>query len=209
VPYIIRPRHMHRFVAGLFGAFLLIGAAPAAASTGCPPSATSLAFAKFGDKAAYTLVEGGLFESGAPGWSLDRAEVIAGGPEEENPSYGDVGYQARSSDASSHSLAIYRGGSGVSPPVCVDAEHPSFRFFSRVLYGWHGSLDVSLRWTDRRGTHETSDATLVGTRAWTVSPVLELASKLPATTTTNVRLVFQPTGGAFAIDDVYVDPYRR
>jgi hypothetical protein len=200
---------VHRFVAGLFGAFLLVGAAPAAASTGCPRSATSLAFEKFGDKASYMLVEGGLFESGAPGWSLDRAEVISESPEEENPSYGDVGYQERSSETSSHSLAIYSGGSAVSPPFCVDAEHPSFRFLSRVLHGWDGSLDVSLRWTDRRGTHETSDATLVGTRAWTISPVLELASKLPAGVTTNVRLVFQPTDGAFAIDDVYVDPYRR
>jgi hypothetical protein len=209
VPYLIRPRHVHRLVAGLFGAFLLIGAAPAAASTACPQSATTLAFEKFGDSAAYTLVEGGLFESGAPGWSLSRAEVIAERPEEEDPRYGDVGYQSRSDETRSHSLAIYPGGYAVSPAVCVDAEHPSFRFRSRVLHGRHGSLDVSLRWTDRRGTHETSDATLEGHSDWTLSPVLELASKLPAGVTASIRLVFQPTDGAWAIDDVYVDPYRR
>jgi hypothetical protein len=203
MPYIIRPRRMHRFFAGLFGAFLLIGAAPAAASTGCPQGATTLAFAKFGDSAAYTLVEGGLFESSAPGWSLSRAEVIA-----ENPD-GDVGRWSRSGETSSHALAIYRGGYAVSPPFCVDAEQPSFRFLSRVLHGSEGSLDVSLRWTDRRGTHETSDATLEGHSDWTLSPVLELASRLPAGVTPSVRLVFQPTDGAWAIDDVYVDPYRR
>jgi hypothetical protein len=209
MPYIIRPRHVHRFVAGLFGAFLLIGAAPAAASTGCPQSATTLAFEKFGDRAAYTLVPGGLFESGAPGWSLSRAEVIGETPEEEGPRYGDVGRLSRSEETSSHSLAIFPGGYAVSPAFCVDAEYPSFRFLSRVLYGSDGSLDVSLRWTDRRGTHETSDATLEGHSDWTLSPVLELASRLPAGVTPSVRLVFQPTDGAWAISDVYVDPYRR
>jgi hypothetical protein len=200
---------VHRFVAGLFGAFLLIGAAPAAASTGCPQTATTLAFAKFGDSAAYTLVPGGLFESGAPGWSLSRAEVIGETPEEEGPRHGDVGRLSRSEETSSYSLAIFPGGYAVSPPFCVDAEYPTFRFLSRVLHGSDGSLDVSLRWTDGRGTHETSDATLEGHSDWTLSPVLELASKLPAGVTPSARLVFQPTHGAWAISNVYVDPYRR
>lgn len=206
MPYIIRPRHVHRFVAGLFGAFLLTGAAPAAASTGCPQSATSLAFANFGDSASYTLVEGGRFESGAPGWSLSGAQVIGDSPEQGNRGYEDVGHRG---SARPRSLAIYPGGNAVSPAFCVDSERPSFRFLAKTLWGDHGSLDVSLRWTDRRGTHETSDATITGSERWTLTPVLELASKLPAGVTPSVRFVFQPTDGAWAISDVYIDPYRR
>lgn len=210
MPYIIRPRRVHRFAAGLFGALLLIGAAPAAAGAACPKTVTSQAFATFGDNAAYTLVEGGLFESGAPGWSLRNADVVNESPEDENRSYERVGEGSRYSLGRPHSLVIAANGEAVSPPFCVSSEYPSFRFLARQLYGSYGALDVSLRWTDSRGrTHDTADATIEGSDSWTLTAVLQLASKLPAGTTPDVRLVFQPKNGYWAIADVYIDPYRR
>lgn len=208
MPYIIRPRQICRVGVGIISAFLIAGAAPALADTSCPHALASQPFARFGDTASYTLVEGGLFEAGAPGWSLSNTEIINESPEEESPVY-YVSYEGGRHHGHSHSLAIQSGGDAVSAPFCVNSEYPSFRFFARQLWGSWGSLDVSLRWTDRAGVHETSDATLSGGRHWTLSPVLALASKLPAGTTPNVRLVFQPIQGRWAIDDVYIDPYAR
>jgi hypothetical protein len=210
VPYIIRPRQVHRFAVGLFGALLLIGAAPAVAGAACPKTVTTQAFAAFGDTANYTLVEGGLFESAAPGWSLLNAEVVNESPGGENRGYEHIGDGSRYGQGRSHSLLIDSGGEAVSPAFCVSSEFPSFRFLTRQHGEPRGSLDVSLRWIDGHGrTHETADATLEDGRGWTLSPVLELASKLPAGTTPNVRLVFQPKQGSWAIADVYIDPYRR
>jgi hypothetical protein len=209
VPYIIRPRHVHRFAVGLFGALLLIVAAPAVAGAACPTTLTTQAFTSYGDTANYTLLEGGLFESAAPGWSLRNAEVVAESPEQETPSYDRYGDGSRYSHGNVGSLAIDSHGEAVSPGFCVNSEFPSFRFLSHLRYGYAGALDVSLRWTDSHGTHETVDATLQGGRSWTITPALQLASKLPAGTTPNVRLVFQPKYGNWGIADVYIDPYRR
>jgi hypothetical protein len=179
------------------------------AGASCPQTVTTQAFASFGDNANYTLVEGGLFESGAPGWSLRHAYVVDESPEQERPSYSWYGEDSSYSHGSVHSLAIDHNGEAVSAPFCVSAEFPSFRFLSHLRYGSYGALDVSLRWTDSRGTHETADATIQGGRSWTITAALELASKLPAATTPNVRLVFQPRSGWWGIADVYIDPYRR
>ena len=49
-------------------------------------------------------------------------------------------------------------------------------------------------------------------KSWQPSPAMPLANTLPLNgSTLNVRLAFdaEDTGGAWAIDDVYVDPYRR
>jgi hypothetical protein len=192
----------------LAGALVLLMAAPAGASAPCPASTVSTAFAKFGDTASYALVEGGLFESGAPGWTLRKAEIIDESPEQENQRYYWVGNGDRYEQRRGHSLGIDQGGEAVSAPFCVNSEYPSFRFLYKQRWG-SGSLDVSLRWTDTHGTHEAADAALVASRSWTITPVLLLAGKLPAGTTPHVRLVFRPTSGSWAIDDVYIDPYRR
>lgn len=217
MPYIIRPRQMIKLAAGTFASLLLVGAAPALAQApaSCPKVETTHAFQKFGDNSSYMLVEGGLFESGAPNWLLNEAGIVNESPEEENQSYEEVGkrhdhlYDGGLYTGRGHSLAISNGGEAVSPPFCVSSEFPSFRFLTRERYGYAGVLQVSLRWTDSSGTHQTSDAAIVGSRQWTLTPVLQLASKLPAGVTPAVRLVFQPTGGSFVIDDIYIDPYSR
>ncbi|MGD0453733.1 MAG: hypothetical protein ABSB69_09040 [Solirubrobacteraceae bacterium] len=171
----------------------------AAAPEGCASGPTSTPFERFGDSAEYSLVQGGSFESGAPGWSLTNSAVAAG-----NESYEVEG--------GTQSLAIQPGGVAVSPAMCVSTADPTFRFFARRTSGSWGVLNVILRWTDSSGaTHDTTVASLQAGTSWTPTPILELASALPlwqSGSTLNVKLVFQPEryGGAWAIDDVYIDP---
>ena len=113
-------------------------------------------------------------------------------------------------------LSIQPNGVAVSPAFCVSSEYPSFRFFQRQISGggWGSSLNVSLRWTDVYGfSHNTDVASLRPSSSWALSPVLQLASALPLWmpgSTLKVQLVLQPSwAAAWAIDGVYIDPYKR
>jgi hypothetical protein len=202
MPYIIRPKSIRRLLVAGSAIGLLAGAMPAVASaSGCPQGASSKVFSQQGDEGNYTLVSGGTFEAGAPGWLLNNAEVVSG----EDPE-----------GTSGHSLVIHAGGRAVSPSFCVSNEYPTFRFQARQLShgGFWGSLGVALRWTDAVGfPHETNVTELQGNGSWSLSPVLELATKLPLWmpgSTLKVSLVFQSNNSAvWAIDNVYIDPYRR
>jgi hypothetical protein len=183
----------------LIGLGACASATLAATSAVCPSAPVSTPFARFGDSADYSLVPGGSFESGAPGWSLTGATIVSG-----NESY-EV-------DAGTQSLAIQPGGVALSPAVCVTTADPTFRFFMRRTSGSWGVLNVSLRWTDASGvTHNTTVASLPGATVWLPTPTLRLAGALPLWqpgSVLNVELVFSPAqyGGAWEIDDVYIDP---
>jgi hypothetical protein len=170
----------------------------------CPAKPTSKPFLQFGDNADYSLVPGGNFESRLSGWSLDEAEVVRG-----NSIFSVGGQDDR------RSLRIDPGGRARSAGFCVGAAHPSFRFFAR---GRRGKLVVRLRWRDHNdkkrqsvvGTLKAAD----GYASWLPTPSLELAPALdlPRNETADVRIVFSnpdDEGGAWTIDDVYIDPYRR
>ena len=192
----IRPLRLVEVLAAVLGFAALVFAAPAMAAPSCPKSSTSHPFAKFGDNAAYTLLAGGSFESGTPGWSLSHA-AVASGNESDNIVSG------------SHSLAIQPNGEAVSPAFCVNSEYPDFRFFARQTSGSWAVLNVIVRWTDSSGTHETTSGSLQSGTSWALSPVMKLGNMMPGQVT--ARLVFKPEpyGGAWAIDDVFVDPYSR
>lgn len=200
MPYIIRPNGIRRIAATVFGAAVLVGAAPAIASAACPSSASTAALASYGDSSSYTLLTGGSFESGAPGWSLSNAAVTSGA----------------ATNGGLHSLVIQPNGSAISPSLCVSTEYPSFRFFVRQVSGANAfsSLNVSLRWTVLGFLPVTTQvATLKPGTSWTLTPVLALAKALPllaSTQTLTVSVEFQSSlGGTWAIDDVYIDPYSR
>ena len=78
MPNTIHLRRMRESAAAVSSGALLPGAVPAAANAACTPHRTSNVFTKFGDTAAYSPLQGGSFESGAPGWSLTNAAVCAG-----------------------------------------------------------------------------------------------------------------------------------
>jgi hypothetical protein len=205
LPYVIRPKGLRGTMAAMLaGAALLLIGVPAAQASPCKNGPTTKAFAAFGDTAAYSLVPGGSFESGTTPWSLTGASVVAG-----NESWKVTG----KTDAKS--LTINSTGRAVSGSVCVGSEHPTFRFFARRLNGSWGVLDVKLRWTDTGGTHETVVGSVSGADlAWHASQSFNLATVLGIwndTQSVQTQFVFQPEagGGAWAIDDVYVDPFSR
>jgi hypothetical protein len=182
---------------------LLVTAAPAAAdSTPCPVPASSPAFSAFSDPAGYFAVPGGTFENGAPGWSLNNASIASGNEPWYVNSAGD-----------SHSLNVAPGGSATSASVCVSSLFPSWRFFARSADGSSASqLHVSVVWSDNYGHSGVVPAyTFTGSSygSWQATPRLILGSVLPPGLTLNVRFVFSadPNGGAWNIDDAYVDPY--
>jgi hypothetical protein len=198
-----RPRLRNLALGMVAGAVAIAGAPAAASAATCTYGPLSTPFAQFGDSASYGLVPGGSFESGAPRWSLSQAAVASG-----NESFNVAG--------GSHSLAIQPTGTVMSPAICVSTASPTFRFFARQTSGSWAQMNVVLRWTDAFGAvHDTTTGSLQGSGpAWQVTPAFALSSTLPlwqAGQTLSVRLLFEPAqyGGAWAIDDVYVDPNGR
>lgn len=196
------PPRLRRALGAVGAAGLLMLGAPALAFAGCPHSASTNAFAQFGDGAAYTLAPGGSFEHAAPGWTLSNASIVAG-----NDGFNLV--------PGSHSLAIAAGGSAVSAQICVSSEYPTFRLVAHQLSGGPADeLSVSLRWVNLLGiTINTPVASLQGSALWSPTPVLQLGSSVPLWlpgTSLNAALVFSASAtGSWAIDDVFIDPYSR
>jgi hypothetical protein len=204
LPYVRRPRGLRATVTALLGAAAIF-VVPAAAQAACAPEATTKAFAVFGDQSDYSLAPDGAFEAGSGDWSLTRAAVVNGSESFAVHAAGD-----------SKSLAIDPSGVAVSPPICVDVERPSFRFFARRTSGSWAVLNVKLRWQDAGGaTHYTVVGSLNGFGTlWLPTASLDLSGALALwkqDDTISVRLVFDPEnyGGGWAIDDVYVDPYAK
>ena len=205
LPYVLRPRGLRTGLTALLSA-VAVFVVPAAAQAACQATPTTKPFKVFNDSNDYSLVPNGGFESGAGGWSLPGARVTTGNESWSVRAAGD-----------SKSLAIDATGTAVSPTVCIDIKRPTYRFFARRTSGSWGVLNLRVRWQDSSGhTNETTSAALdtsFGT-AWRVSPVYNIASLLGlwnADQDASVQLVFDPetSGGSWAIDDVYVDPYGR
>lgn len=203
MPYIIRPRRVRSVVLAVIGSAALFAAVPAVASAACPTPESSSLLSALGDAASYFQLSGSSFEEGSPGWSLTNAVIVDEGSEEAGGQSGDA-------------LLINAGGQAVSPAFCVSSNIPSFRFFAKQRSGgWFGgALQVNLRFKDGFGiTHEVPTSFgMYSNGSWALSPVLELARKLPwwAPDNVSVNLVFRPTNGSsWAIGEVLIDPYSR
>jgi hypothetical protein len=183
---------------------LALLAVPAVASAACPSAPVTKAFKAFGDNADYSLLSNGGFESGASGWSLSGASVASG----------NESYKVRGS-ADSKSLAIAATGRAISPKFCVSTDHPTFRFFAKRTSGTWGDLNVSLRWSVGGGaTNETTVGSVTTGTAWTPTQSFALSQTLSlwnSDQTATVQVILDPEdyGGAWAVDDVYIDPYTR
>jgi hypothetical protein len=180
-------------------AALVLAAAPASAAA-CTDPPTAQVFAAWGDTSDYFAAPGGTFEGTGAGWAggtllqINEPSHVAGA--------GDT-----------QSLRVPAWDTASSPAFCASALHPDFRFFARPLNRWMaGSLDVSIRFVDTWGNTLTWPvATIDGTRDWTISPRIRLVRDLPLPDSgeTSMQLLFNAREGAWAIDDVFVDPYRK
>jgi hypothetical protein len=205
LPYVYRPKQVRGTLAAMLGAAALTFAVVPAAHAACATTPTTKAFAAFGDNADYSLAPGGAFESGTAGWSLSGASAANGN--ESAKVHGA---------ADSRSLAINATGQAVSPSFCVGIQHPTFRLFARRTNGSWGVLNVKVR---AKGSDGVVNETVVGSvtagdTSWHPTAPIALSTVLGlwnGDQSASVQLVFDPEdyGGAWAIDDVYIDPYSK
>jgi hypothetical protein len=181
----------------------LAQAAPSQASIGstssCYYGAASHPFAPWGDPASYTLVPGGSFEAGAPGWTLAGGARVV---------YGNESFFVRS-PLDRYSLAIPAGSSATTAPFCVSLGRPTIRFF--VANGGSSASHLRVRVVFRGllGILGVLDGgTITAGRSWNASPVMLATLNAPLGTRA-AQFVFTPTDslGAWRIDDLYVDPW--
>jgi hypothetical protein len=162
-------------------------------------------FAPWHDSALYVSPFNGGLESGSTGWSLSGAKVVSG-----NESFHLNGY------SDSHSLLIPYGASATSPAFCVAHGYPTFRFMIRNAGAQrYASLRVDVLYADSLGRRQVKSAGyLTAGQAWEPSRKLSLAlgsTGAMQVGPANVQIRFVPvnSGGAYQIDDLLVDPWRR
>jgi hypothetical protein len=179
----------------------------ASAQAACPAQALSQPFAAWNDLSYYQLLDGGRFESGAPGWTLNKAVVVA-----DNESYHVAGA------ADSHALELPGGSSATTPPICVEWGYPTQRFFARTVIGSsksNSTLKVELLFTNLSGkAMAQSGGTISNTTAWaptrSVIATPGLSIKPDAYGNTWMRYRFTPLYSTkWRIDDTYVDPKKH
>ncbi|MGZ4180109.1 MAG: hypothetical protein ACXVUL_05420 [Solirubrobacteraceae bacterium] len=206
MPYVTSWPHKRALalVAACFA--LAVAAQPAAAATPttCPDTVSSTVFAALGDTANYTPVTGGTFEGDMSGWTLNSASVAPGNEPWQVDGASD-----------SKSLSIAPGGTATSSTFCVSSKTPSWRFFAHAADSSPGTvLRVYVQATLPNGkVIQLPVAKYTGDdySSWAATPSMVLGKVLPPNFNVNVRFVFaaDSKGGAWSIDDVFVDPYAK
>ncbi len=175
----------------------LLAVGPAGAQASCPAPQITQAFAAYGDTDPYSLVPGGGFEPGTSAWALTGgAQVVK---------------VSGKSFADGSSLALAKGASALSPPVCVSDQQPTLRLLARQTNAsMGGRLKVEALYTERGRSDSVTLADLSnsGTFAgWSPTGALSLSLKLPQGFISagggNVQLRVSSGGGAWLLDEVY------
>jgi hypothetical protein len=149
-------------------------------------------FAPWDDVADYFLAPDGDFSGGAAGWALDGAEVVA-----DNEPWWVHGPDVEAA------VSLPAGGSATSPMICVAEDDPTMRFFARGS----GELQVEVVYTDGDGVEQSLPiGTVAGTSEWAPSDALPITVNTYEMT---VAFRFTAVSGDWAIDDVYIDPYKK
>jgi hypothetical protein len=188
--------------AGALVVCAIAGTAPAGAalinSGTCPATTLSHPFAPWGDSSSYEAVPGGSFEGSTAGWSLARGATVTTGSEP----YGVTGKLGGSS------LLLPAGSSAQSPPVCVDASEPTFRFFAHNN-SLLSTVAVQVVYPTLLGPVALPLGVAALSPTWRPTlPMLtgSLAGALLNGGMTQLSLRFTALIGTSQIDDVYVDP---
>jgi hypothetical protein len=196
--------------AAMLAAVLLAVLAPshaAAAAATCGDRVTSQPFLAWLDTKRYFLLPGGDLETSA-GWTLGGGAKIAEGNEPF--------FVHGSSDH--RSLLLPSGGWARTAATCVDSNEPTMRFFVRNTGSALSALlvEARIRTTLLGVTLETPLplGVVPGTaREWQPSlPVpfkLSVNQLLGGTTSVDFRFTAVGLGGAWQVDDVYVDPFKQ
>jgi hypothetical protein len=187
----------------ILGALAILALPGPAHAAGCPEQPLDRTFAPWLDPAWYTQAPDGGFESGASGWTLERGAAVVDG----NEPY----FVGGSGDASS--LALPPGGSATTAPMCIGIEHPTLRFFARNTGDPTSALTVSVVFRDLLGVRRSLPVGVVSAgSSWAPTPVVPVVVNL-LSVLGDQQVAFRFTAadsrGEWAIDDVYVDPYKK
>jgi hypothetical protein len=203
----IRPTPLKAIVGLACTAVVLVGltvagTAPAGAalinSGTCPPTNLSHPFAPWGDFSSYEPIPGGSFEGSLAGWSLSGGAARTSGSEP----------YAATGTAGQSSLLLPAGASAQSPPVCVDASNPTFRFFVRNN-SLLATVAVQVVYPTILGPVALPLGAAALSPTWRPTlPMLtgSIAGALLNGGTTQLSLRFTALLGTSQIDDVFVDP---
>lgn len=161
-------------------------------------------FAPWSDTASYALVPGGSFEQtkGSATWSFAGAKTVPG-----NESFHVHGA------TDSRSLSLPDLSTATTPTLCVSEATPSIRLFATNDGALASPLTIDLGVVSK-GVTWTRLATLVADApGWVPSPIIALNLPPSALRNGTVSVVFRFTaqggGGAWRIDDFYLDPFKR
>ena len=210
------PRHGRRFswlarilAAGSLTVVALGTGAGTAVAYGTPlPCASrseATVFAPWGDTATYFRVSNGGFENGSASWSLSGGATVVDGNEPYR-----VGGRS-----DGHSLRIPPGGAAESRTLCVSRGEDTVRFF---VYNPH--VSGSILHVDAVAVNPDTGA--VGYSAFDVNgdvpsspwaPTMKLmipkeAGSSSGTESLTLYFTLRGTQATWAIDDVYIDPFK-
>jgi len=161
-------------------------------------------FLPWHDASTYFLAPGGDLETTPAGWMLTGGAAVVAGNE--------TAHVTSASDASS--LGLPTGSSATSPQICVTVHSPNVRLFSANRGSSRSVLEVFVNYTDNRGVARTSSvAMLRAGSSWSLSLQIMFLSRIAPLVgghgQTWVSFTFKPTtGGAWQVDDFYVDPIK-
>jgi len=170
----------------------------------CPPDTFVQPFLPWHDASTYFLAPGGDLETTPAGWMLTGGAAVVAGNE--------TAHVTSASDASS--LGLPTGSSATSPQICVTVHSPNVRLFSANRGSSRSVLEVFVNYTDNRGVARTSSvAMLRAGSSWSLSLQIMFLSRIAPLVgghgQTWVSFTFKPTtGGAWQVDDFYVDPIK-
>lgn len=172
----------------------------AAAST-CDGQSYTQAFLPFGDANLYALAPQGSFEAGADRWTITGAGRVVADPAFPGGPAADTA-----------SLELAPGASATSPPICANANTPTFRFFVRgVSAAADYGVDVTYLAADGNRLHGA--ASLMATTGWQPTPEIRVKTSKIAVDSTGWGAIqvtiTAPSTGALRIDDLYLDPRLR
>lgn len=149
------------------------------------------------DYANYAFAPNGGFESGATGWSLGGARVVSG-----NESFYVHGRADR------YSLSLPAGASATSPPMCISLFSGKMRFFARGDSGAKVKVQIIYRGLLSSVLGILDGGTLSAGGSWKPSPEVNMLGGTLPLLTASVSFRFTASGGAVALDDVYLDPMK-
>jgi len=192
-------------VAALAVAAALTSSTVSAAPNKCSYPTLTTPFAPWSDTASYTLVTGGSFEqTGNAAWSLAGAKIVPGNESFNVHATGDK-----------RSLSLPDLSTATTPTQCVSAATPSIRFFATNDGDLASPLTVDLGVVTKTTTWSRLTTLVAPTKGWAASEVILLNLPDSAFAGGTAKVVFRftaqggGTGGAWRIDDVYLDPFKR